>query len=341
MMYNIGDIYEPIIELTKQDSMFSLVNCFINILRQKTSAKSVKFYEIHSCYNSNDVELIDIDDCVIVNPLDSNKNRIKIDSVDCIRECFLSKQVVMKVLSVPDNVKRRVYPINYNDRLMGFIVVDYSSQTTEEDSFIAGFSHIFENLATLIIKKERDTLTGLLNRQTLDSIINQILLFYRSPFNRSTDKIAQACIAILDIDHFKHINDNYGHLIGDEVLLMFAQLMKKSFRFSDFLFRYGGEEFVTVLGEITAEYSMKVLERFRQAVEKYTFPQVKQVTVTIGFIIMNQEDLPTTLLEKADRALYYGKSTGRNMVCSYDELQREGKFKDTPLKTGEIELWDS
>ena len=125
---------------------------------------------------------------------------------------------------------------------------------------------------------------------------------------------------MLDIDHFKKINDNKGHLFGDEVLLLLAQLMTDSFRENDLLFRYGGEEFAMALMDITPEQAQVSLERFRQKIAAHDFPSLDQVTISIGYTRFDKNLTIDELISQADNALYYGKSTTRDTVHSYQDL---------------------
>jgi diguanylate cyclase (GGDEF)-like protein len=145
-------------------------------------------------------------------------------------------------------------------------------------------------------------------------------------------------LAVLDIDHFKKINDTYGHIYGDEVLLLFSGLMKKIFRNTDLLFRYGGEEFVVVLAPADESDAFMVFERFRQRVELFEFPQVGRVTVSMGMTKIRAEDHSTTVVEHADKALYYAKEHGRNQTCNYHQLIKAGILKEQRYE-GDIELF--
>lgn len=127
----------------------------------------------------------------------------------------------------------------------------------------------------------------------------------------------------MDIDHFKRVNDEYGHLYGDEVLILIANLLESSFRASDRVFRFGGEEFVIMLDSLTLDDAYKAFERFRKTVEEYPFPQVGKITISLGFTHISG-GAPVVVLGRADQALYYGKSNGRNRVCFYDELVAAG-----------------
>ena len=133
-------------------------------------------------------------------------------------------------------------------------------------------------------------------------------------------------LAVIDIDHFKRVNDRFGHLYGDEVLLLIANLLRTSFRTQDRIFRFGGEEFVVLLRSTTLADARNIFDRFRSNVENYPFPQVGQVTVSIGFANISQQT-PVVILGHADQALYYAKTHGRNQVCHYDELVASGELE--------------
>jgi diguanylate cyclase (GGDEF)-like protein len=96
-------------------------------------------------------------------------------------------------------------------------------------------------------------------------------------------------LAIIDIDNFKSVNDNFGHLYGDEILIQLAQIIRSSFRDEDLKFRFGGEEFVILLKASSIEACKHTLERFRQNVASQDFPTVGQVTVSIGSVQFTQD----------------------------------------------------
>lgn len=198
---------------------------------------------------------------------------------------------------------------------------------------------IYQNFILLNNENECDTLTGLLNRKTFDFKINKILAHMHSGANRKEDKVEQKYfLAIFDIDHFKKINDQFGHLIGDEVLLMFSQLMRQSFREADPLFRFGGEEFVGFF-ECSSTYDIQnIFERFKQKVASFEFPQVGKVSVSAGFTEISTFDTSSQIIDRADTALYYAKNHGRNRVDSYELLIANGSLQDNK-KEGEIELF--
>ena len=135
-------------------------------------------------------------------------------------------------------------------------------------------------------------------------------------------------LAVIDIDHFKSINDRFGHMVGDEILLLVSRLMSHTFRGSDLLYRYGGEEFVAIIAADNAKIAHNVFERVRLAIEAHIFPQIEHLTISIGYCQAMQDILPVEVLSRADRSLYQAKQDGRNRVYSYHDLLASGVFKE-------------
>ncbi|AZN35947.1 GGDEF domain-containing protein [Iodobacter ciconiae] len=191
-----------------------------------------------------------------------------------------------------------------------------------------GMTRIYENHISLLKYSETDTLTGLLNRKTLERQFQKIMgsqeeapcsNLHGIPPSEGSERRRQHeddayFLAVMDIDHFKRINDQFGHIYGDEVLLLIAQLMQASFRSCDYLFRFGGEEFVVLMGPQMESSALFAVERFRERVARMQFPQVGQVTISIGFTRLLHSEVLSTVLGRADEALYQSKSNGRNKV---------------------------
>ena len=134
-------------------------------------------------------------------------------------------------------------------------------------------------------------------------------------FNRYKHPLA---LLLLDLDHFKEYNDNFGHLEGDKVLVRFSQIIKSCLRANDTAYRYGGEEFTVILPETGGEEAGTVAQRIRAALEAERFTPIdgKKVTITISIGVTEyqpQEEL-STFIQRADRAMYRSKQKGRNMV---------------------------
>ncbi len=133
-------------------------------------------------------------------------------------------------------------------------------------------------------------------------------------------------LLILDADHFKAINDNFGHVVGDHVLQGIAGVLKSTFRGEDVLARYGGEEFAILLIEPSPTSVMEVAERLRRRISEQDFHQSLKVTVSIGAYIFDPKNQPAArqlreldVIDRADKALYRAKHSGRDRVCLYDE----------------------
>ena len=171
-------------------------------------------------------------------------------------------------------------------------------------SFVYYFLHIRDKFEKMAVT---DKLTELYNRHKFYEIVQQEIARSKrngKPFSN----------IIFDIDHFKKINDRYGHDVGDEVLRTIAKLVKENIRKSDALFRWGGEEFVILLPETDSEGAFKLAEKIRHIVEQYHFDQVGLVTISLGvsqFDLQNDTDIDQ-VIKRADNALYRSKEEGRN-----------------------------
>jgi diguanylate cyclase (GGDEF)-like protein len=205
----------------------------------------------------------------------------------------------------------------------------YNSNTLQ---IIGGIVSVYRNFQNLLDYSERDSLTGLLNRKTFDDQLTKMLQCASGPDTplppeqerrRSADPEKQ-WLAVIDVDHFKLVNDKFGHLYGDEVLILISNLLQSSFRAHDRVFRFGGEEFVVLLRSTSLEHARGIIDRFRTNVAEHAFPQVGKVTVSVGFVSISLSDSPVVILGHADQALYYAKSHGRNQTCHYDELVSGG-----------------
>ncbi|MBN2655955.1 MAG: GGDEF domain-containing protein [Spirochaetales bacterium] len=196
------------------------------------------------------------------------------------------------------------------------------------DSDVDRIIGIFSNVLLLIQEKDRGFLTGLHNRMYFIKIMTTM------------DSRAYSHLAMLDIDHFKSVNDTYGHLIGDEVLIHFSGILKNSFRREDFKIRYGGEEFLVIIKETESRAVEELLNRFRKKVEAYNFPGIGNLTVSIGFSTISGTANLYETSSNSDKALYYAKEHGRNIVLFYESLVREGKIEVQVKHKSDITLWD-
>jgi len=156
-----------------------------------------------------------------------------------------------------------------------------------------------------------DALTELSNRRGFDLLANQAIQEVRR--NQS-----QLCALLLDLDHFKELNDTHGHLAGDEVLRGFAHQLQDNLRQSDIICRWGGEEFILLLKDTTPEQARLLAEKIRQQTEqsRFSYNDISlHITTSIGLAELHPDDTLNQLLARADRALYRAKQAGRNRLC--------------------------
>lgn len=231
-----------------------------------------------------------------------------------------------------------IYPIISQHGVVGLMELISDIPGDAEKNLILSLLKVYSNYLSILVESETDKLTGLLNRRTFDNSIEDIVSdqpFLEEeniesgtliPVRRQEAIGFPHWLAMIDIDHFKNINDKFGHLYGDEVLLLLTRNMKRVFRQRDKLFRFGGEEFVVVLDRTSLRHARNVLERFRAEIEIFQFPQVGKVTISIGFVCMDKADVSSSIIGRADQALYYAKQHGRNQVCSYEDLVAAGKL---------------
>ncbi len=158
---------------------------------------------------------------------------------------------------------------------------------------------------------QKDPLTGICNRAALDEMLQREL-------SHSRRHGTSCSLLILDIDHFKSINDRYGHIIGDCALKGIASMAAAQMRDGDMLFRYGGEEFVVLMRDTGIKGASLLAERIRRHIEEHpcicSGAEV-DITVSLGLSELHGNDTPVSLFARADQALYHAKKNGRNQVC--------------------------
>lgn len=235
-----------------------------------------------------------------------------------------------------------VYPILAGNKIVGMLTFELSHSLTEgEMLIISSLLSITHNFRSVLDESQKDKLTGLLNRQTFEANINKINALTLSSdinqdhegneLNRRKLKIetGKFCLAIIDIDDFKSINDRFGHIMGDEILLLLSYVMKQNFRTRDLLFRFGGEEFIVIFRVSSKEEAYKALERFRNTIQEYRFPQIETVTISMGATLINEMNyLASEIIGRADQALYHAKQSGKNQLHFYENLLENGYVID-------------
>ena len=185
------------------------------------------------------------------------------------------------------------------------IIQDISAQVAHEESMEQARRSAEDAAQRALIMAQTDQLTGIANRRRTEFVLDQAI-------GAAEQSGKSVSIAIFDIDHFKRINDSYGHHTGDEVIKRVAQDAAAQLRSGDLVGRYGGEEFVIVLPDATQETALRVGERIRETIEAAN--SGPPVTISIGVAELAQGETADALLRRADRALYSAKRAGRNRL---------------------------
>ena len=236
----------------------------------------------------------------------------------------LSNSLIKSVIAVPLKVK---------DKKAGIIIVAHHVEDALNDDFLRLLEVISGNISialenTWLYEKMHDlatidSLTGVYNRGYFNQAVEEE---FSKTMNRSPMSIVMA-----DLDYFKSVNDNYGHLFGDKVLKEVAQIMKSSIRDGDILARYGGEEFVLILPRADSEQAYMVVERLRRKIQDTVIEDKDHsVHTTLSFGIASYpEDGASVrkIIKKADNALYQAKRDGRNCTRKASDEQMEILFK--------------
>ena len=233
---------------------------------------------------------------------------------------------------------RYLFPLTHEGVNSGVLVLHLDRALDDAAvKLVRHLTGLYANHVSLLDYGQRDALTGLLNRKTF------VRHFVGSRTKLVADQRAavtagERWLAVLDIDHFKKVNDRYGHLIGDEVLMGVSRTLRESIRSGDHVFRFGGEEFVILLENVAPDCAPIALNRIRERVAEQDFASVGQVTVSLGATRFSAAETPDGPIYRADAALYYAKDHGRNQVCVFEDLADEGLIANQP-QTGTVEIF--
>ncbi|NOX20220.1 MAG: diguanylate cyclase [Nitrospirae bacterium] len=307
-----------------ENDMDTLFHRFVERCRDllKSDNAAMKVFYNHDCYRFITTNK-QIDEQVFESVLRRNETTFE--------EILSSQDIVNTIIDNPTiinlfKIKYAIYmPLTSSTALRGVVAIYNQERPFTEEDENSLFNFGFQAFQTMSLQNElsrlakTDGLTGLYNHRMFQERLAEEIL-------RAERYKRTLFLLMIDIDHFKQINDTYGHQAGDMVLKEVAQIIKKSVRQVDFPARYGGEEFALILPEADCENAYKVGERIRQAIQSHDF-QIDNgtkinITVSIGiacypYDTKNKEEL----IKMADSALYYAKKHGRNRVCLYRHIQ--------------------
>lgn len=226
-----------------------------------------------------------------------------------------------------------------------YLVMEGATLSGMELQVISTLLQFYSNFCDLLQDAQTDPLTGLANRKTFDEVFGRFQAGgyaardEEHAIERRHHKSDKHWVAMVDIDHFKQINDRFGHLFGDEVLILLAQQFKRSLRVQDEVFRFGGEEFVLIVSCDSEDLVKTTMDRLRENVMKMAVPQVEHITVSIGVTQITADSFAGTLLDYADKALYHSKSSGRNRVTLFEDLVQQGLAQYEAQPEGSIDFF--
>ena len=333
-----GRYLDAIVDLTRQQDAQELLGALLGTLNASIQARRVRFFTLSNPDRDSEYDESNIQHAVVSDQFDAEfgEPRPLRQDPDLVA-CVCSGKFVNREAA---GVRRAVFPVFGARDVRALLVIDDLRKVSLSHELLEKLLQVYSNQTLLLSRTELDPLTGLYNRQTFDDRIRRMAQ-RASRQRRAADGRAPAgvCFALIDVDHFKQVNDRYGHLYGDEVLMLLARLMARAFRHEDLLFRYGGEEFAVVLANADLEIAARALERFRRMVEAYAFPQIGHKTVSIGFTALGANPEVENAVMCADKALYYAKNHGRNQICCYETFVAEGKLEPVARAKGEIELF--
>ena len=244
-----------------------------------------------------------------------------------------------------------IHLLHHDRKSEQFLIINLEKNMAKENAYIlSGILSIYSNFIKLLNESQTDELTGLANRKTFDSAISSVFNALpqedekvegerRAPKEIIVKENHKYWLVIIDIDDFKRVNDQFGHLYGDEILIHLAQIIRSNFRNEDLQFRFGGEEFVILLSANNQMECMQILERFRCNVEEYQFPNLDTVTVSIGVVEFKKETFHITSIDYADQALYESKRSGKNQITFFEDMLIKGITKKSDIQGGSVDFF--
>ncbi len=220
---------------------------------------------------------------------------------------FPDKPAALELAQLSDAMRSMATSLLATEQELQTANVTLEAQVQARTAELQAANAALEHLAT------RDPLTGLHNRRSLDARLAEAQALDRR-YGRQNGRVHG--LLLLDVDHFKRVNDEFGHPVGDAVLRQLAEMLQALVRISDVAARFGGEEFAVLLPELAGPLeAVMAAEKIRTAIERATFPGVGRVTISIGVSLASPDDNDVRpLIDRADAALYDAKRGGRNAV---------------------------
>lgn len=303
-----------------------IILILIFILLKKSQKESKKFQSVIDTLNEiviiqNTTDIISVNRAFLnfFNVKDKKEFQAKYSNMTQTL-CLEDKDVTIDLQHVDDKLISLLNSIDKTKRI--FSIQNAKGETKKltikihklnDNEYVIVLSDItkIQNRADMLEQKANiDSLTKALSRQKFDEL-------YSLELHRSQRYINSLSVMLLDIDHFKNINDTYGHDIGDKALIDFAKLIKEGIRKYDVFARWGGEEFILMLPQTDINAAFKMGEKLRNIIKEHNFEKIGKLTCSIGISMLRRDDDESTLLKRIDNALYKAKKSGRDKTIIY------------------------
>jgi len=280
------------------------------IKQQKTFDKELSINLYNKFINDNSLESFDKINQDLEKLINNTRNIVSETSQKASSAGIIFEEQAASVTSIKSNNDLQKVISEIADEATGLATISQSLKE-ELDSANQEMVQLRKELIQVRESAATDALTGLLNRGSFDKALDNMV----DQTNES-----ESCLVMLDLDHFKQVNDTHGHLIGDSVLKFASNLLKKHAESHHFSARYGGEELAIIMPDTTIKKSAEIAEKIRFALEssrlmkKNSSESIGKITVSIGISRLNKNDTFEDLIMRADKALYQAKETGRNKI---------------------------
>ncbi|WP_335917164.1 GGDEF domain-containing protein [Shewanella chilikensis] len=321
-------ILDSVVQLTEQRQLDSLAESLVSTVSQMLSIDEVCILDVDKLTKRK-------------GGLDGQRNVSSASLAVSVKLCIEQQREICFSNGLHQEL---AVPIIINDKLTKVLLVSAPLLTEQDRVLLRGFAKVYENYFHIVVESETDSLTNLLNRKAfLPQLYSSVeiacdLLQEQAQASQDADEELKLWICIFDIDYFKKINDTFGHLYGDEVLLQVSALMKQVFNPQDLMFRFGGDEFVILPAPRSRRALIELCQEFTQNLAQLQQERLGGVRISMGIVGIDPRVDPGTLLNQADNALYFVKGNGRNQVAFYGQLLAEGKLQRPEIED-DIELF--
>lgn len=285
---------------------------------KKASKNNTHLLEIINAY----VSFIKVDPKGIIQEISDNFCK----QLECNKEYIIGKNInILKSGNMDDSFYQEIWQRILSGETFSYDIEDSNfsggtnwyhvtvSQDYNHKNELVGFIAFYENIdekMRYMYDAQTDRLTGLLNRAKIDDIL-------KSEIKRATRNEFALSVILVDIDYFKEVNDKHGHQTGDLILSEFATLLSNNIRETDFIGRWGGEEFLIICPHTDSDGTFALAENLRKRVESTTFSVIGNKTSSFGIAQLYKSDTIEDIFKNVDFALYHAKKMGRNQVQRY------------------------